>query len=181
MESIKKSLIKVYSVPKNTRSTVIVGLLFLCLISIIQNFDQIKSILALSLSLPKKLSLIMSIILNLYTGNLVALELVLHLVLATLFAVNLTLSLHYFKKRGSGGDTISGSGTALFASILGLIGSGCAACGSVVLTLLLGSASAFAILAKLPFGGQEFLYLAIVVLVYSIYSVSKKIQAPLVC
>lgn len=62
-----------------------------------------------------------------------------------------------------------------------VVGVGCAACGSLVLTSLLGTAGAAGALAFLPFDGGEFNLLAAGLLIFSIGVTAKKIEAPLVC
>ncbi len=66
-------------------------------------------------------------------------------------------------------------------SVLGIFGIGCAACGSLILTPLLTVIGATSLLATLPLGGEEFLYIGTVVLGFSIRSLLKKMNEGAVC
>ena len=57
----------------------------------------------------------------------------------------------------------------------------CASCGSVILSTFLGVGATAAFTGFLPFGGQEFSILAIIILAASLYVTGKKIADPLVC
>ena len=99
-------------------------------------------------------------------------------VISVLFGLNISLTVYYFKRRvtlqKAGGMSIAGM-------IAGLIGLGCASCGSVILSTFLGVGATAAFTGFLPFGGQEFSILAIIILVASLYVTGKKIADPLVC
>ena len=104
------------------------------------------------------------------------------MLIAILFAINVTLLVFYIRRqrsmfKGVGHISVAGIG----GLIAGFLGIGCAACGTFVLTSLLALIGAGSILTLLPLKGQEFGILAVVLLVYSIYSLIKKINAPLVC
>jgi len=73
------------------------------------------------------------------------------------------------------------SGLSLLGVILSFFGVGCATCGSVILSSLFGLSSSVAVLGFLPLHGVEFLIGSIVLLSWSIYSISKKIQNPELC
>ena len=88
-----------------------------------------------------------------------------------LFAFDLALAVYYFRRRGR--VHAGGVGVAM----LSLLGLGCAACGSLVVLPLLGTlavgSSAFftSVLAQVPF-------VAIVILIWSIYNLDRKIDNP---
>ena len=62
-----------------------------------------------------------------------------------------------------------------------LLGVGCASCGSVILTSLIGFASATVVLGLLPLRGIEFGIIGIIILVLAMRLTIKKINQPLVC
>ena len=99
-------------------------------------------------------------------------------VISVLFGLNISLTVYYLKRRitfqKAGGMSIAGM-------LVGLIGIGCASCGSVILATFLGVGAAAAFTGFLPFGGQEFSFLAIIILLWSLYVTGKKIADPLVC
>jgi hypothetical protein len=93
--------------------------------------------------------------------------------------INLALLYTYMKIRG-GIIMKSGlySGVGLF---LAFIGVGCAACGSVLLSIILGLFGFAAILEKLPYQGQEVGYLGLLLISIATYTLAKKVMAPAVC
>ena len=98
--------------------------------------------------------------------------------ISVLFGLNIALTVYYFKRR----VTLQKAGGMSIAGMLaGLIGIGCASCGSVILSTFLGVGATAAFTGFLPFGGQEFSILAIIILVASLYVTGKKIADPLVC
>lgn len=102
--------------------------------------------------------------------------------IAILFGMNIAL-LSYYIARARGG--VRGVGTTGAAGVGGLVsgifGIGCAACGTFILTSVLTLFGASGYLAILPLGGEEFGFLGVGLLIYSIYILTKKINDPLVC
>jgi len=72
-------------------------------------------------------------------------------------------------------------GVSLVGVATSLLGVGCASCGSVVLTSLIGFGSATTVLGVLPFRGQEFGIVGIAILLITIGFTFKKINQPFVC
>ncbi len=82
---------------------------------------------------------------------------------------------YYVRKKGKllGGGGITG----FFGVVAGVLGSGCAACGSIVLSFLgLTGAIAF-----LPFDGYELPWISIILLLSSIYLVYRGIKQKNIC
>jgi hypothetical protein len=100
--------------------------------------------------------------------------------IAVLFGINISLLIYYIKSKQilSVGSTAT---VSLGGLISGFFGIGCAACGTFLLSSLLGFFGVAGILIYLPFGGEEFGFIGVGLLIYSIYSVSQKISKPLVC
>lgn len=73
------------------------------------------------------------------------------------------------------------SGMSLTGVILSFIGVGCASCGSVFLSSIIGFSATAAFIGFLPLNGKEIGLVSLALLLWSIYIVSKKIQKPLVC
>lgn len=103
------------------------------------------------------------------------------LLLALLFTINLVLLLFYIRRaqRMTGGKRASLSGVA--GTVAGLLGIGCAACGSVIIAGLTAALGVPSLLLFLPLNGSEFAILGIVLLAISIHFLVKKISDPLVC
>jgi hypothetical protein len=93
--------------------------------------------------------------------------------------INISLAYTYMKMRG---EVILKSG--LFSGIglfLAFLGIGCAACGTVFISVLLGFFGLSSVLHMLPYHGQEIGYLGLLVLVVSTYILSHKVAQPNVC
>ena len=105
------------------------------------------------------------------------------LILATLGSflggINLSLAYTYMKLRG---EVIlkSGvySGMGLFTAFLGV---GCAACGTALLSVILGFFGFSTMLNVLPYQGQEIGYVGLIFLCFATYFLAKKVTAPNVC
>ena len=130
--------------------------------------------------LSTKLTFLLSLYGSLLT-NYSLLSAALLLVTALLFGVNVALLTYYIKRR----RRVSGDAAAKLAGVGGtvsaLFGIGCAACGSVVLTSVLGLFGASGLLLMLPYHGAEFALLGIVLLTIATYYLAKRIADPLVC
>lgn len=107
-------------------------------------------------------------------------SIVLMFLISALFALNISLLIYYLaltKSRVSKTDL----GKSSFGLVLGIIGVGCASCGSLFVLSLLTFLGVGGILSALPLHGEEFGIIGVLLLLYSNYSVMKKINDPLVC
>ncbi len=113
-----------------------------------------------------------------FETNLTLLSQVNTLILSLLFGVNMSLVVYYLNQRihlqKSAGLSVGG----IFS---GLIGIGCASCGSFIFTSIFGMSASAVFLARLPFQGQEFAFLGIAILAFAIVATIKKIKEPLIC
>lgn len=100
------------------------------------------------------------------------------LLMAGLFGLDAALISHYMRRQVRlNRDT----GASAAGVMVGLLGVGCASCGSVFLSSLFGVGATVGASSWLPLRGQEFAWLGILVIVASIFSVSRKIVAPEAC
>ena len=90
------------------------------------------------------------------------------LLISLLAGLNTALFIYYLKEQRL---IWKSGGVGFLGMVSGLLGVGCASCGSIFLSLL-GFSGAVAVL---PFHGQEFNFLAIGLLSFSLYESSKKI------
>lgn len=97
---------------------------------------------------------------------------------ALLFAINMVLVVFYFRKKTALQRT---GGLSFTGALMGLLGTGCAACGSILLSAVFGIAATASFIGVLPLKGQEFSLLSVAILLFSIYLTVKKIQEPLIC
>jgi len=100
--------------------------------------------------------------------------------IALLFGVNLAVTI-YFLRRKISEVKRSGIATGFMGITSGVLGMGCAACGSLLLTSSLSLVGVSGILAFLPLSGGEFGILGVILLSISIYLTAKQIQNPVVC
>lgn len=97
-----------------------------------------------------------------------------------LFGINLAMVIYYLRRRISEAKQ-SGITTGVFGITSGILGMGCAACGSFLLTNILAFFGVSGVLAFLPLAGGEFGILGVVLLMASVYMTTKQIQNPAVC
>jgi hypothetical protein len=99
------------------------------------------------------------------------------------FGVNISLLLFYInKQRGVFKDVPTSSVSMSVGGLIsGFLGIGCAACGTFVLTSLLGVFGSAAILTMLPLGGAEFGLFGLFILIVSVYVILGKINSPNTC
>jgi len=101
------------------------------------------------------------------------------IVIAILFGVYIAMITYFLKRRikevGQGGVA-----TGFIGITSGVLGVGCAACGSFLLTSF-SLVGAGGVLTLLPLGGSEFGIIGAVLLASAIYMTAKKIIDPLVC
>lgn len=95
-----------------------------------------------------------------------------------LSGVNIAMLVFYLVRKVQSDHT---AGAGLAGTLVGLLGVGCAACGSVILTSLFGLGAASGFLGLLPFNGIEFGILGIAALIASIAFLAQKIQNPDMC
>lgn len=100
--------------------------------------------------------------------------------IAVLFGVYVAMAAYFLKRRikevGRGGIA-----TGFFGITSGVLGVGCAACGSFLLTSILSLIGVGGALALLPLGGSEFGILGALLLALAVYFTAKQTESPLVC
>lgn len=100
---------------------------------------------------------------------------------SVLFGINIALLTYYVRRRQSQTKGKTAHVTSLAGLVSGIFGIGCAACGSIILTSVLGLFGAGGLILFLPFNGSEFGFIGLFLLGYSIYYLIKRINDPLVC
>ena len=105
------------------------------------------------------------------------------IVIAILFGLNMSVITYAFRERrllvGQFGKTQTIASLGGLAS--GLFGIGCAACGTLLLSPVLAFLGMGALVALLPFGGEEFGALGVGLLGLSLIISAKKIGQPVLC
>lgn len=95
--------------------------------------------------------------------------------LALLSGVNFALIERYMRRQVR---LHQAAGASVIGVLVGLLGVGCAACGSALFASLLGTGGA---LAVLPLRGQEFSWVGIVLVIISTFSLARKLVEPEAC
>lgn len=99
-------------------------------------------------------------------------------VLAVLVGIHASLVVYYFRTRAL---AVNMAGSSLFGAAMGVLGAGCASCGTVILSSLLGFSVSLRVITLLPLRGKEFGLIGIAILLVSIWTVLRKITSPQVC
>lgn len=100
------------------------------------------------------------------------------LLIAVLFGINVSLVAFYFRQRFV---LQKSAGMSLGGIVSGILGVGCASCGSVILSSILGVTTTTAFVTWLPLRGKEFSLIGIAMLTVSVIVTARKIKEPLVC
>jgi hypothetical protein len=158
---------------------IIATLLFLLLLVLVQNGKTAFSVLGFdSLPLTKRIPLFLSGLFDVThtfsTGSLI---------LATLGSflggINISLAYTYIRMRG---EVLLHSGLYNgLGLVLAFLGIGCAACGTALLSVILGFFGFSAMLSVLPYQGEEIGYIGLIFLCIATYTLSNRVSRPNVC
>lgn len=100
-------------------------------------------------------------------------------VLIAFFAgINISFAVYYFKKRLAAEREI---GVSMVGMVVAFFGIGCSACGSVLLSSVIGLSATAAITSRLPLHGLEFSLLGLLIIVLSTLLIAHKMQHPKAC
>ncbi|NQV12184.1 hypothetical protein HQ524_02385 [Candidatus Uhrbacteria bacterium] len=98
--------------------------------------------------------------------------------IALLTGLNITMLTYYIRRRLK---IEKSAGTSVLGMLIGLVGVGCASCGSVILSSFVGVGAATGFIGVLPLHGSEFGLLGVCLLIYANYKIALKINMPIVC
>lgn len=175
-----QALQKVFRKPQYTILALITSVVVFAFAVWFPNLSLIVEIMGHpGISLSQKLDLPISLLGSIAT-NFTLLSASYTIAIAILFGVNLTMTI-YFLRRKVGEARQNGVTTGFIGLASGVLGVGCAACGSLLLTSGLSIVGASGILAFLPLAGGEFGILGVILLLVSIHLIAKQIQNPAVC
>lgn len=172
------TLLKIIKQPKYLLIAILVTLTVIALAAWLPNIHLItKTVASETLTVWQKTNVVTSLLGSLQT-NFSPLSRTITIISATLTGIQSSLLVYYLRQsvrvQREMGVSIVGVATSL-------LGVGCASCGSVVLTSLIGFTSASTVLGILPFRGQEFGFLGISILLMAIAFTLKKINQPFIC
>ena len=168
----------VFSKPRSIALAVFVAWVVFTTAVWLPNLSLIAIILTSSASVMDKLSFVLTFYASI-TTNFTTVSAIYTSVIAVLFGIQVALLEYYIQQNKTGwlpGGFKSLAGTSVGGLVAGAFGIGCAACGTFILTALLTSLGASGFLLWLPFGGEEFGFLGVLLLLYSIWLLLHKIK-----
>lgn len=172
------TLVKVFAQSRYILLTVLVAIFLIAFVAWLPNLHLItRTMSSQSMTFIEKTNLILSLLGSLKT-NFTVWSLITTITIATLTGIQVSLLVYYLRKFIGAKNELGMSVSGIFLSILGV---GCASCGSVILTSVIGLSSTTAIITYLPLRGEEFGLIGISILLFAIYSLVKKIQQPYGC
>jgi len=148
------------------------------LFSVLPHTEELRSILEFDNALGGGGSVLFTFLLSLLAHTATQ-TLFVTLFVSVLSAINIILLVLYYRERGA--MLFKSSGSGFFGLVLGALGIGCSACGTLALTAVLGTLGLGWIVVFLPFHGAEIYALGILLLLFSIYQLIKLINKPLTC
>ena len=114
------------------------------------------------------------------TTNFTVLSASYTIAIALLTGINVALIVYYVRRQkqqlSQAGMTVGTLGI-----VSGVLGMGCAACGSLILTSIVGTTIGAGIIGLLPLRGSEFGIVGVVLLTIATYLLAKQITKPFVC
>ena len=177
---VLQALQKVFRKPAYTLTALTVSIAVFAFATWLPNFRLLGSVLGSSdVSLRDKLELPLNLIGSIAT-NFTLLSATYTIAIAILFGINVAMLVFFLRRRIDDAKQ-AGFGTGFLGITSGVLGMGCAACGSFLLTSVLSLFGVSGVLAYLPLAGGEFGILGVILLAVSLYMTVKKIQNPAVC
>ncbi|MBM2818014.1 MAG: Uncharacterized protein HW401_604 [Parcubacteria group bacterium] len=170
---------KVFQKPLYAAIGILTGLTSFVFIIWLPNIWLVAEVLFSSGSFLERIALPVSLIGTIST-NFTALSASFVIAMAILFGMNVAMTAFFIRRRLS---SVRQSGTAvgLIGTVIGTLGVGCAACGSILLTTVLAWIGAGALIRLLSMRGEEFGIAGVIILASSLFLTAKQIENPAVC
>jgi len=169
---------------KHKRYQLVVATILFALVTVsvwLPNHATLQSVFSSSeISVISKVWFFVSLYASLWTSMSLWQTLYLLLV-GILFGINVSLIVFYVSRKQQGKKIESYQLTSLGGLISGILGIGCIACGSVIVTAIFGLAGATALYSIMPLHGYEFGLAGLVIILMSIRYIASRIEDPLVC
>ncbi len=176
---IFQALQKVFRRPMYAILALITSMAVFVFATWLPNFRLLGSVWGSDISFSGKLELPLNLIGSIAT-NFTLLSATYTIAIAILFGMNVAMIVYFLKRRIADARQ-AGVGTGFLGIASGVLGMGCAACGSFLLTSVLSLFGASWLLSYLPLAGGEFGILGVILLAISLYLTARKIQNPAVC
>lgn len=174
------ALIRVFSNVGYLAIAFLVAGLAFAVATLLPNVQLLISVLGASdIAVAAKILLVMNL-LGSITTNFTVISAITTVAISLLFGMNAAMTVYVI--RGRLEDVSRGAlATGSLGALMGVVGLGCAACGSFLLLNFLALFSATSLLAFLPLRGVEFHLVALMLLVLAIILAAKKIAQPQIC
>lgn len=158
----------------------VAGLLFFAFVVSLPNARFAMQMLG-NTSVPffSRLSIIW-VVLSSLQSNFTIFSLLYASLIAILFGMNISLIAYVITQRKAALRNAETT-ASFFGMVSGMLGAGCAACGSFLINSVLSLVGATGLITFLPLKGQEFAFLSIALLGVSLYQGCVKIAAPAIC
>lgn len=163
--------------PRYAAAAIIVAALVLLAAIWLPNLRYIADTVVSSIEWRYKIAIVTTSLGALNT-NFTATSRAVTVAIALLAGLNTAMFAFYVRERRAL-DRLGGVG--MLGTALGLVSVGCAACGSVILSSLIGFGATAAFVGVLPFHGAEMGVAGIAFLLLSIWLIARKITSPGAC
>jgi hypothetical protein len=176
---ITRALTKVFSHPAYIALALIAGTSVLLFALWFPNLGLIASVVASpDASLVEKVLLPITLLGSIAT-NFSFFSASYTVAVSLLFGVYVALMVYFLRRRikAASGGTVTGT----LGILSGVIGIGCAACGSIAASTILSLIGVSGVVALLPLGGSEFGIIGIILFLLAIRTLAKQIETPAVC
>ncbi|HEY4511805.1 MAG TPA: hypothetical protein VJH55_03120 [Candidatus Paceibacterota bacterium] len=148
---------------------------FLILFSTVPFYSTIRDFASLPAThVGEVLVLVWNVMVGFFTENALS-GVVYTLTIVALLSLNITFFVFFFRSLYVGVGFWKTIGSGFGGGILGILGGGCAACGTFVISYLLSLVGAQWIIFALPLEGKEFGIVGISMLIFSLAVISKRI------
>ena len=172
-----KALRTIFSKPSHVALGIGVSTTVFVIANLLPNHELVAYVLGSHTPLTAKVKILGGLLLYFrYNGSITGQ--ILFILISFFSGINVALAAYYFKTKIHQ-DRAAGIGA--IGIIGGLFGVGCGACGSVLLTSVIGIGASTQITGILPLAGLEFSIIALAILIFSTLYIGDKITSPPVC
>lgn len=156
----------------------IVSLSLIAVATLLPNIQLIRQVMMGNvMNTQEKITLLGSLLGSLET-NFTTVSRSLLIISSVLTGMQVALVTYFIRQRTKVQQTV---GMSFVGTVFNLLGIGCASCGSVIISSFLGISTMALIVGGLPFKGQEFSVIGILVLLFAMKQTVNKINSPEAC
>ncbi len=91
---------------------------------------------------------------------------------AILFGITIASVVYYARRQFK---AVRSAGYSMIGAVIGILGVGCSACGSVIITAVLGTSASLFVAQYFPLKGLEFSIIGLVIMVFALRSILDKV------